>query len=90
MTYIRITAVSAAALALVACAPNNALVSDFNGDSVKIQTNQMAANQEEAKANAEVEANRICQKGHKKRAEYASTRQLPNYVTEHLFLCLDA
>ena len=76
---------------LTACAPNVATVSDFNGDSVKIQTNQLAANGEEAKANAQIEADRICSKGHKKRAEYASTRTLPNdYIDEHLFLCLEA
>ncbi len=76
------------ALMLAACAPPEATVADFNGDSVKIQTNQMVANAEEAKANAQAEADRICQKGHRKRAEYASTRALPNYINEHLFLCL--
>lgn len=76
------------ALVLAACAPPHATVADFNGDSVKIQTNQMVANAEEAKANAQTEADRICQKGHRKRAEYASTRVLPNYINEHLFLCL--
>lgn len=80
--------ITAMALMLAACAPPTATIADFNGDSVKIQTNQMASNAEEAKANAQTEADRICQKGHRKRAEYASTRALPNYINEHLFLCL--
>ncbi|MTH76326.1 hypothetical protein [Paracoccus aestuariivivens] len=86
---IRPTLAAASIMALLsACAPPTATVSDFNGDSVKIQSNQMA-DAELAKANATAEANRICAKGHKKRAEYASTRQLPNYISEHLFLCLE-
>ncbi|MFN3275458.1 MAG: hypothetical protein ACK41U_12360 [Paracoccus sp. (in: a-proteobacteria)] len=86
-TYLPMAFVGLALLA--ACAPSTATVSDFNGDSVKIQTNSLA-NAEEAQATAKAEAERICAKGSKKRAEYASTRTLPNYVVEHLFLCLEA
>lgn len=76
----------AAALALAGCIPAQAVVSDFNGASVKIQTNQLAS-AEENRAAAQLEADRICAK-EKRRAEYASTRTLPDYVQEHLFLCL--
>lgn len=74
-------------IVLPACVPAQSTVSDYNGDSVKIQT-QALASQEEQRAEATAEAERICAKGTKKRAEYASTRQLPNYIAEHLFLCL--
>lgn len=69
------------------CGEPNPIVADFNGDSVKIQTHAFD-NADEARASATAEAQRICQKGHKKRAEYASSRNLPNYIVEHLFLCL--
>lgn len=77
----------AAFFPLAACIDPNPTVADYNGDSVKIQTHQMA-DATKAAAVAQAEANRICSKGSKKRAEYASTRQLPNYVSEHLYLCL--
>lgn len=69
---------------LSACIPANPVVSDFNGDSVKIQDSAFA---EGAKESATAEANRICAK-RGMRAEYASSRELPDYRYEHLFLCL--
>jgi hypothetical protein len=39
-------------------------------------------------AATDAEAARICAKGSNKRAEYASTRQMPDYSVEHLYLCL--
>lgn len=78
----------AACTAIVGCAEPQALVSDYNGDSVKIQTSAFVP-QDDARKMAMAEAQRICSKGHKKRAEYASTRNLPDYNYEHLFLCLN-
>lgn len=62
------------------------VVSDFNGSSVKIQTSAFTP-MKEARASTKAEANRICGKVGK-HAEYASSRELPNYVYEHLYLCL--
>lgn len=81
-------AVSFAALTLlVGCVPATPVVSDFNGSSVKIQTSQFA-DVDEAKASSQAEADRICRQGGKKRAEYASSRTVAEYTSEHLFLCL--
>lgn len=75
------------AIALTACAPATPIVSDFNGDSVKIvQTN--IAGEGVRGAQTDAEASRICSKGSKKNAEYASSRVLPTYEVEHLYLCL--
>lgn len=72
---------------VAACVPAEPIVSDYNGDSVKIQTSNMA-DPEQVKATSTAEAGRICAKGGK-RPEYASTRALPDgYTNEHLFLCL--
>ncbi len=71
---------------LAACIPATPIVSDFNSDSVKIQISQLA-NQEEAKANALAEANRICAKKGR-HAEPASSRTVADYTTELLYLCL--
>lgn len=60
------------------------LVSDYNGASVKIQTDMFTP---EPRESTLAEASRICGIGNK-RAEYASSRALPNYVHEHLYLCL--
>lgn len=60
------------------------LVSDYNGASVKIQTDMFTPKPRESTM---AEATRICGIGNK-RAEYASSRALPNYVNEHLYLCL--
>ena len=59
-------------------------VSDFNGSSVKIVEEFGARNPSPATV---AEAQRICGKVGKG-TEYASTRNLPNYQTEYLFLCL--
>lgn len=80
------------ALALIAslsaCVTAAPLVTDFNGDSVKIQTDAFAP-LEQQKATATAEAQRICAKGSKKRAEYASTvNNSQTYTATHLFLCL--
>lgn len=73
-------------LFLAACVPATPIVSDYNGDSVKIQVSQLA-DLKEAEANALAEANRICgKKG--RRAEPASTRTVADYTSELLFLCL--
>lgn len=74
--------------ALAACGvPSEPIVSDFNGASVKIaMINYMG---EGARNDAsDAEAARICATSGKKRAEYASTRPLPGYQLEHLYLCL--
>jgi len=60
------------------------VVSDFNGSSVKIQE---SFGGRAPSAETKAEAARICGKVGKK-AEGASTRELPNYQTEYLFLCL--
>ena len=69
--------------ALTACetAP---VVSDYNGASVKIQTDMFTPKPMETTL---AEATRICGK-QGKRAEYASSRGLPDYAYEHLYLCL--
>ena len=71
---------------LTACVPATPVVSDYNGASVKLQTSALAS-EEDIKTTTQAEANRICAKTGK-RAEYASTRQLPDYNSEHLYLCL--
>lgn len=75
------------ALLLSGCVAATATVSDYNGASVKVQTSTMVPSKE-AMAAAQKEANRICSIGSMKRAEYASTRPLPDNLAEHLFLCL--
>jgi hypothetical protein len=80
----------AALVALTACdLPVEPIVSSYNGDSVTIVTSQLV-DRKEALAASTVEAERICRKGHKKRAEYVSTRANPNaYENNDLFLCLN-
>lgn len=72
---------------LAACVETAPIVSDYNGDSVKIVTSSLVANQPtEATA---AEALRICKAGGKRKAEYASTRtNNQTYEAEHLYLCL--
>ena len=74
-------------VALSGCvSPSEPIVSDFNGDSVKIaQFNYMGEGGRHAGTDAE--AARICGKQGKK-AEYASVRYLPDSYAEHLYLCL--
>ena len=73
------------ALALTAC-DATPVVSDFNGSSVKIQTSAFTA-VKDARVATQAEADRICGKVGKL-AEYASSREVPDYVYEHLYLCL--
>ena len=74
---------------LTACTiPASPIVSDYNGDSVTIVTSQFTDRQEALAASLK-EAERICSKGHKKRAEHVSVRGNPNtYENADLFLCL--
>lgn len=75
------------AVCLTGCVmPVEPLVSDFNGSSVKLQVPGFATDPDVG-AKVKAEADRICGRV-KKRAEYASTRVLPDYVNEHLYLCL--
>jgi hypothetical protein len=76
-------------LALQACVTYEPVVSDYNGDSVKLQVPEYALQLDETlSAKTQAEATRICQAGGSKRAEYASTRTLPSSREELLFLCL--
>ena len=69
------------ALALAACAPP--AVVDYNGDSVRIQSNFDKPNQDVLN-----EAQRIC-RDRGMSAEYASSRTIPGaWDTVHLFLCM--
>lgn len=77
----------AAALLLVACDVTEPVVSDFNGNSVKIATSSFDSVEHQRKT-ALVEANRICGKVGKK-AEYASTSaNSQTYQNTNLYLCL--
>ncbi len=73
---------------LSACVPpGEPIVSDYNGDSVKIA---MANAFGEGGRSAETDAAalRSCNKGGKRTAEYASTSISGEYQVEHLYLCL--
>ena len=79
-----------AVLAGCAVGPDEPIVAAFNGDSVEIQSYGIDATDPEVVA----EATRICGRANK-RAELASTRQLPASgpydlfpASSHLFLCL--
>lgn len=74
----------APALLLSACVTAAPTVTDFNGASVKLNTDVLTA-YPNAATNAE--AMRICGMSGK-RSEYASTRPIPNVGYEHLYLCL--
>lgn len=71
---------------LIGCVPTPPAVSDYNGASVKVQT--AAYFDAKPTAEAAAEAARICKAGGSKRAEYASSRVIPEYKAEHLYLCL--
>ncbi len=72
---------------LASCGNTPAIVSDFNGDSVKVVTNGLET-LDYQRSVAEPEAQRICQT-QGKNAEYASTRtNSQTYENEHLYLCL--
>jgi hypothetical protein len=75
-------AVLVSSLALSACAPT--VVTDYNGDSIRIQSSTASVTSE-----ALNEARRICAtRG--LQAEYASTQSSPTdlFLHRHLFLCL--
>ncbi len=83
---------------VAACTVPAPAVSQFNGDSVSVQVDSSVDFQPEAKkqeiyAQMQAEANQICQRGHRKRAEYTSqlTKQTGPYtaVYERLYLCLN-
>lgn len=75
-------------IALAACVPaGDPIVSDYNGDSVKIAMNNVFGEGGRSAA-TDAEALRICQRGGKRIAEYASVRQSGEYQVEHLYLCL--
>ena len=75
------------------------VVSQYNGDSVSIQLDGMSMEMTspESRAivneNANTRSQEICRRGHKKRAEFTSTRRIPTgqytYVVERLYLCLN-
>jgi hypothetical protein len=77
-------------LALAGCGeltPSEPIVSDYNGDSVRIQ--QMNFIGEGFRSDVtDAEATRICQRGGRRTAEYASYRALPDGNVEHLYLCI--
>lgn len=74
---------------LAACVPAQPVVTSFNGDSVTVVTAAFA-DVDEAKAKAQAEADVICRRGHRKKAEYVSVKTNPNtYENSHLFLCLN-
>ncbi|MEI4488985.1 hypothetical protein V8J36_22650 [Frigidibacter sp. MR17.14] len=75
-------------LLLAACAPKP-IVTDYNGDSVKIQANTLVADKKVAAAAIKAEADRICKTGGRTRSEYASTRNVADFTDEHLYLCLN-
>ncbi len=69
---------------LTGCVDSQPIVSDYNGASVKIQTDMFTSKADEK---TQAEADRICGKSGK-HAEYASSRSPKDYVYEHLYLCL--
>lgn len=90
-----------AALTLAACAstaPSEPMVTSFNESSVGIQIREFslapmnAEARAQAVAMADVKAQEVCSRGPNRKAERASSRQVPagdDYiVTEYLYLCL--
>ena len=75
------------------------MVSDYNGDSVKIQVSGGASAfglgelGSEDREKAQTLADVICQRGHRKSAEYVSEREVPNgqysSYRELMYLCLE-
>lgn len=69
------------------------IVASFNDSSTGIQllpNIQLASAQKRAEvfAMADAKASEICRNGPNRRAQYASTRILPNGYVERLYLCL--
>ena len=79
----------AASVLIAACDVTQPVVSDFNGNSVKVATSSFdSLEYQRQTAEAEAEASRICGKVGKK-AEYASTTTNPQtYQSINLYLCL--
>lgn len=74
-------------LALTACVPSEPLVSDYNGDSVKlVQANWAGEGVRNSVSDAE--ALRICRAAGKQKAEFGSSRMINDIQIEHLYLCL--
>ncbi|SOH93388.1 hypothetical protein SAMN06273572_10264 [Monaibacterium marinum] len=78
--------------------PSEPLVASFNGDSVDIQIDNIeyltAPALAISRANADARAQEICERGPKKKAEFASARKLytaNQYIVHELrlYLCLD-
>jgi hypothetical protein len=78
----------AAALLISACVPSEPTVTDYNGDSVKIAVTNFAGEGQKPSTATDAEALRICTKGGKRTAEYASSRWINDIQFEHLYLCL--
>lgn len=81
-----------------ACTVPEAAVSSYNGDSVTLQISEAIQYQPEdvktaKKAEMLAEAERICRKGHKKKAEFVSQRYVQSgpysAYYERLYLCLN-
>lgn len=77
-----------AAVVLSACVPSEPTVTDYNGASVKIAVTNFAGEGQKPSPDVAAEALRICQKGGKRTAEYASSRWINDVQFEHLYLCL--
>ncbi|QPM89360.1 hypothetical protein [Pseudooceanicola algae] len=76
------------AFTLTACTEPAPVVSDFNGDSVKIQESTLLTGANPEEPEVVNQASRICGTRGRK-AEYVSTTYAPNnYYASHLFLCL--
>lgn len=75
-------------LSAAACAPSEPTVTDYNGDSVRIALTNLAGEGQRPTAATDAEALRICEKGGKRTAEYASSRWINDVQFEHLYLCL--
>jgi hypothetical protein len=77
-------------VALAGCGeltPSQPIVSDYNGDSVRIQQMNILGEGFRSEV-TDAEATRICQRGGRQTAEYASYRALPDGNVEHLYLCI--
>lgn len=75
-------------LILAGCVPAEPTVTDYNGASVKIAVPNFAGEGQKPTAATDAEALRICTKGGKRTAEYASSRWINDIQFEHLYLCL--
>lgn len=82
-------AIFAALVALSACVLPGPIVSDYNGDSVKVVTLSYVSTVPTPETDSE--ALRICRAGGRVKAEYASTRMdTRTGESTHLYLCLRA